>query len=394
MAFASIKVGIISKAEETSQWLRAQVEATRLASVKLTAHEYCSSKTDPLARRFAEAQPDMIIIDLDDAGGGVTCLSVLHAVLPRTWLLVSTSLQDSQFLIEAMRAGAREFLPKPTTPTSLADAFRRFVEEVQQPARTAADGKVYCVAAAKSGSGATTVAVNLATALAEDPQTRVVLIDMGRPLGDAAAYLNLRPKYNITDALAAAERLDSILLESYAHRVGNLAVVAGPEAFHPEPLAGLQELPQLLDVAARTYTHTVVDLPVALDPQELQVFADVCTQFLLVMTPELPSAWRAGRLLRFLEDFNLGDRLRLVLNRTGKEDRMDQSDIQSTLERRVFWRLPNDYAAAMQAIGAGKAVVSLNGSPLSRSCRELAQRISGLSLVPEKRRGLFGLFAA
>jgi pilus assembly protein CpaE len=394
MAFTSIKVGIISKAEETSQRLRAQVEATRLASVKLDANEYCSSKTDPVARRFAEAKPDIIVIDLDDASGGVACLGVLHAVLPRTWLLVSTSLSDSQFLIEAVRAGAREFLPKPITPASLTVAFRRFVEEVQQPSRTVADGKIYCVAPAKSGSGATTVAVNLAMALAEAPDTRVVLIDMGRPLGDAAAYLNLRPKHNITDVLRAVDRLDSMLLGSYTTTAGNLAVVAAPEAFHPGPFAGLEELPRLLDVAARTYTHTVVDLPIAPDPQELQVFADICAQFLLVMTPELPSVWRAGRLLRFLDGFRLNDRLCLVLNRTGKEDPMDQTEIQRTLERQVFWRLPNDYQAVRQAISTGRAVVSLNGSPLSRSCRGLAQRISGLSVAAEKRRGLFGLFAA
>lgn len=392
MAFTNLKVGIISKTEETSQLLRAQVDATRLASVKLDAHEYCSNKSDALARRFAEAKPDIIVIDLEDANGGVACLGVLHSVLPQSWLLVSTSLSDSRFLMEAVRAGAREFLPKPITPERLADAFRRFVAEVQQPAKTVADGKIYCVAPAKSGNGATTVAVNVATALADAPDTRVALIDLSRPLGDAAAYLNLRPKYNVADALGAADRLDSILLQSYANAAGNLSVLGGPDAYHPERFAA-EELPRLLDVAGRTYTHTVIDLPVALDPREMRVFEEVCTQFLLVLTPELPSVWRANRLLRFLDDYNLRDRLRLVLNRSGKEDQMDQSDVQKTLERPVFWRLPNDYQAAMQAISAGKAMVSLNGSSLSRSCRELAQRISGVSRA-EKRRGLFGIFAA
>lgn len=393
MAFTNIKVAIISKAEETSQLLRAQAEATRLATVKLEVNEYCTNKTDAATKQFIEARPDIVILDLQEPALGLLCLSVLHAVLPKAWLLVSTNQTNPQFLIEAVRAGAREFLPKPAIPASLAEAFRRFVDEVQQPARAAADGKIYCVAPAKSGAGATTVAINLATALADAPDTRVALIDLSRPLGDAAAYLNLRPQFSVADALRSADRLDSILLESYANTAAGVAVVAGPEIYHPEPFPGIQELPRLLDVAARTYTHTVLDLPASMEKGELEVLREMATVFLLVLTPELPAVWRADRLLRFLDGFNFGDRLRLVLNRSGKEDQMDQADIRKVLDRPVFWRLPNDYAGAMRALSEGRAAVTLNGSQLARSCREMAQRVSG-TVLAEKRRGLFGLFAA
>ena len=68
---------------------------------------------------------------------------------------------------------------------------------------------------AKHGSGATTVAVNLAGIIAARSGQRTALIDLDRPLGDAAAYLNVKPNFTVSDALAAGPRLDSVLLESY-----------------------------------------------------------------------------------------------------------------------------------------------------------------------------------
>src|SRR2546428_13887325 len=119
-----------------------------------------------------------------------------------------------------MRVGIREVLPRPLTHTALIEAFNRHVSAktraiTNTQTRAKKKGKIYCITSAKQGSGATTVAVNLAGIIAARSGQRTALIDLDRPLGDAAAYLNVKPNFTVSDALSAGQRLESVLLQSY-----------------------------------------------------------------------------------------------------------------------------------------------------------------------------------
>ena len=70
-----------------------------------------------------------------------------------------------QLIVSAMRAGVREYIERPTTTTDLLEAFVRLTSTRRKPGRESSRGKVFTVVNAKGGSGATTVAVNLALAL-------------------------------------------------------------------------------------------------------------------------------------------------------------------------------------------------------------------------------------
>ena len=128
-----------------------------------------------------------------------------HTALPNARLLVTSSVTDPQLIIELMRAGVREFLPSPLTQDSLTSGFQPLHRGEGSYSQAYADrakrGKVYCIMSAKHGSGATTVAVNVAGIIASRSGQRTALIDLDRPLGDAAAYLNVKPNFTVTDAL-------------------------------------------------------------------------------------------------------------------------------------------------------------------------------------------------
>src|SRR5262249_62124053 len=87
--------------------------------------------------------------------------------------------------------------------------------------------KRYSIASAQHGSGATTVAINLAGIIAARSKRKTALIDLDRPLGDVAAYLNVRPNFTVSDALTAGTRLDPVLLESYMQPTHGFHVLPG-----------------------------------------------------------------------------------------------------------------------------------------------------------------------
>ena len=169
--------------------------------------------------------------------------------------------------------------------------MKEIVSEQQSKTR----GKIFAVTSAKGGAGATSVAVNLATTLASTVKTRVAILDLNSPVGDAASYLNLKPQFSLSDALASAPRLDSVLLETFMTKSGGVSLLPGPKQSKSggSPAA----LAKLLRVVSGTYGHTFIDLPSSLEQEMLQIVTDASEAVLVVMTPELPAIWRTHRLI-------------------------------------------------------------------------------------------------
>jgi len=387
-----VTVGILAQSTEGVSSLRSQIRATGLGSVALESTEYCRSRTDQSTRRFLDTAPDIILIDADEAPKAIESAQVLHTAIPAAWILVSTSAADAQTILELVRAGAREFIPRPVTQENLMKALQRHIDERDRQRKNAlsVQGKMYAVCSAKCGSGATTVAINLAAAMAESSKSGVALVDLDLPVGDAAAYLNVTPRFTVSDALGSAPRLDPVLLESYMLHHDGIRLLAGSEDFEAAEAPPAAALTQLLGVVQETYTHSVVDLPVCFDREQVRVVMGMSTAILVVLTPDLPSLRRTDRLLKFMNTFAADEKIRLVVNRSHKNDEITERDIEKALKHPISWRIPNDYRACIEAIHAGKALASTSSKQLARNFRDFSQQLAGTQPA-EKRRGLLSL---
>jgi len=234
------------------------------------------------------------------------------------------------------------------------------------------------------------MAINVAASLAENDNARVALIDLDWPLGDAAVFLNIRPRFTVSDALASAARLDSVLLESYMHRHDRFHVLAGLEDFGNGAVLDTTAVSQLLEAVTQTYTHAVVDLPLSLPRELLQMAMGMSNVIVAVLTPDLPSLRRTERLLRFLAGLDASDKVRLVLNRYRKSDEITDGDIEKSLHQPVAWKVANDYNACMEAINSGRAVQSSSSKHLARDFRNVARQLVGHE-DDGKRKGLLNL---
>ena len=386
----SVTVGILTPSSQFAGTLRAHLKG--LGSIAVEVNEYCRSRTDWQTRRFLEARPDVILIDAEDMSATLGSIRILHTAVPSAWILVCTPAADTEAILNIVRAGARELIPMPVTAEKLAQALHRYAEERDREHKSDASvsGRIYSICSAKRGSGATTMAINVAAALAEDEKFRVALLDLDWPLGDAAAFLNIRPRFTVADALAAAERLDSVLLESYMHKHDRVNVLAGLEEFGTGEMLDTTAVSQLLEVVTQTYTHAVVDLPLSLPRELLQMATSMSSVIVAVLTPDLPSLRRTERLLRFLTSLEAGDKVRLVLNRSRKSDEITDADIEKSLHQPVIGKVANDYYACMEAINSGKAVQSTSSKHLAKDFRSVARYLIGHH-GQEKRRGLLNL---
>ncbi len=107
-------------------------------------------------------QPAVLVLDLRDEPQIPPALPQLKRQHPATGVLLVASKLDPALMLEAMRAGVNEFVTAPVTVAELQAAIKRLMGNWPRLPR-----RGLRFIGAKGGVGATTVAVNIATALAK-----------------------------------------------------------------------------------------------------------------------------------------------------------------------------------------------------------------------------------
>jgi pilus assembly protein CpaE len=341
--------------------------------------------------RLRSAEPQVVLVETLEAQELALAVRLVYQLLPGSWIFAVSEKTDPELIIETVRAGAREFLTKPLDRASLAEALDRYASE-HRPV-FGEEGKVFTVTSAKGGAGSTSIAINLASSVSKFPSAHVALVDLIYPLGDITAYLNLKPKYTLADAVRSVSRLDPVLLETFVSQSGEVSVLAGPGEFGSGPAFSVDTVSKILSVFQQAYSHTIVDASSASDEQLIRLVSEVSEAIVVVLTPEIPALWRTLRLLELMDSHGAGDKLKVVLNRSHKKDEITRKDIEKTLGRDIFWSLPNDYRASIDAINAGKPLVSMNHSGLAGSFKEFTENLTGMEFK-QSRKGLFDFFSS
>src|SRR5882762_5217180 len=305
-----LSVVIVASDSEQRAVLQVLVDGTSVARAVHTCPSYPVAATDPVVRRIQAASPEVILVDIpaDNAALALRAIELLHQELPDSALFAIGSMSQPQVIVNAMRSGAREFIQRPTTTTDLLEAFVRLATAQRKVHREGARGKVFTIVNAKGGSGATTIAVNLALAL-QSAHGNVALVDIAS-LGHAALHLNLKPAFSVADAIRNLHRLDSSLLESFMTRhAGGLQVLAGantPAALEPSTA----EFARLFDMMVSHFRYVVVDASTRLDGAT-RLVCNLSETVLLVAHTDVASLWSAARVLQYVADTGSRERVRL-----------------------------------------------------------------------------------
>jgi pilus assembly protein CpaE len=388
----TIRVAVVSTdgAKALDQAVR---KSTRGALVASTQDD-CASPHSPGIQTLQKVTPEVVIIGTPHARVQLLgTLKALRGALPEARLFVELSGSDMHLVIEAMRAGAGEFLESPVSASDLDEAFDRYLNDSRKPGQIHTRGSLYSIISGKLSSGATTMAINVANSIATATDASTLLIDLDIPLGDAAAYLNLRPQYTVQDALNAASRLDPMLLENFTVKVKNttLNVLGGFRDYTARTAVSPASLEAVLRVSRDTFRYTVVDLSGSIDSDQAVVVARQSEQILIALTPDLPAIWRTEKLLSFLAQHGADENVKLILNRTSRRDDIGERDIERLLSQPVYHALPNDYGACLKAINSGRPLEQEDSRSLHDAIEELALEIAGIQDRKDSK-GLLGMF--
>ena len=263
---------------------------------------------------------------------------------------------DPQTLLETMRSGIREFLSPPFEHQALLDALDRTASLVAQtPPIFETTDSVFAFLPAKAGSGATTIAVNTSLALSKMPDTNVLLADMDLNSGLVGFMLLLNQStYSIVDAAENALELDENLWPKIVSNKDGLDVLPVGK-LSPGFRIEAAQIRHILDYARRHYTSIFVDLSGMMEKYSVEILHESKLIY-LVSTSELPSLHLCREKLSLLRSQDLGDRVRILLNRSQKRGQISLEEMEKLFGMPVHMTFPNDYAGVHAALTAGKQV--------------------------------------
>ena len=341
--------------------------------------------------RLMDRNHDVIIVELDSNPEYALDLVESICGIGAATVMVSSAHADSDLMIRCMRAGAREFLTDPLTPTAMAEALVRASVRrpaIRPPKKTG--GRMLVFFGAKGGTGVTLLASNFAIMLARESGQSTLLIDLDVPLGDAALTLGVAGEYSTVDALQNANRLDSNFLSKLLRKYSpGLSVLAAPGKIVAMD-SNKEAIDRLVRVARQEFDYVVVDSGSRLDLTGTSLFREATTLYLVTQVG-IPELRNSNRLISEFFSKEI-PKLEVVINRYEPSVLgMDEEHISKALTRPARWKVPNDRATALRTQNTASPL-ALNDSPISRVIREMARAACGQSAVPEKKKRLLGIF--
>jgi pilus assembly protein CpaE len=325
--------------------------------------------------------PLLAIVNLDpNPGETLKKIATLPRQFPAVNFFLMSQTVDPSLLMEAMHLGIKEFIPLPMSP----EKFTAALERVAQVHGMGKRARIIHVVPTIGGCGSTTVACNIAAALA--PLGKTVLIDMDLIRGGVASYFDIRCRYTIADVMDAAEKLDKQLLDNALtiHKKSGVAILSRPDLPEDTQRVNQSGLVRLLNMLSRVFDYVVVDSLMSISPMYSSLLQGSETN-LLVMQLNVPSAKNAERFVGALRRMGIDSaKICTVVNRFMKKGNdIEPAEIERSLGIKVSWLIPNDFKNAIAAINFGEPVVlRVPRSEISTSLVQLAGKL--VATTPQK----------
>jgi pilus assembly protein CpaE len=258
---------------------------------------------------------------------------------------------DTAVLTDALRSGVREVVQErdlaglATAVRRQRDIAARLREQVENPEgaeTTSKGGRVVTVFSAKGGCGKTTLATNLAAALADAKKGSVALLDLDLAFGDVAIALQLFPSHTIADAVPIGADLDGPALRSLltSHRSGLQALVAPLEPSAADAI-DTPLVVRIIDLLREDFDYVVIDTPPALDDNVLAAF-DRSDVVALLATLDIPALKNLKLTLETLDLIGFSrDRLKIVMNRSDSKVGLALAEVEKTLKTPIVAQIPS-----------------------------------------------------
>ncbi len=344
-----------------------------------------------------ELEPDIILMDINMPGmDGITATAQITAEVPDSSIIMMSVQGEQEYQRQAMDAGAKNYLIKPFSGEELLQVIKNSLKNkktgraLMPNSELKNQGKLVAVFSTKGGTGKTTIAINLAVALAAKTGLETGIIDADLQFGDVALLLNLMPRSTIADLVQDAAQLDKKNLENYlVHFNHDVKVLAAPLRPEQAETVASRHLAAILKAMRANFAYTVIDTASVVSDSMLTVL-EASDIILVVAALDLPTIKNVKLCLEMLESLGYGnDKIKVVLNKITTDSGMETSEVEESLRYKFAAAVPGDEQVVVSSVNRGVPFVSSHPeTAVARGINDLVYLITGGQEQPAGQSGL------
>ncbi|WP_426433844.1 AAA family ATPase [Bradyrhizobium genosp. P] len=368
----------------TAATARAAAEDRRLAKAHLSVH--MGGIAAAVDTYHKAPTPNVIVLETEPDKDFLGGLDDLAGVCdPGTRVVVLGSPSDVAPYRELVRRGVNDYV---VGPVQVLDIVRSICS-LFSASEAVSVGRLIAVAGAKGGVGASTVAHNVAWAIARDIGLDSVVVDLDLAFGTAGLDYNQDPVQGIANAVFSPERPDTAYMERLLSKCGDhLSLLAAPATLDQVYDFGANAFDAIFDTMRMATSCIVLDVPhqwTAWTKRALVGADDI----LIVAEPDLANMRNAKNMMTMLKASRPNDRPPLYcLNQVGmpKRPEIEVKDFAKTIESQPIATIPFDCRLFGEAANNGQMIAEVSARHrTTKTFLQIAQRLTGRPDLAEQR---------
>ena len=313
-ALPAISIKMFYEREETRAMLDVCARDRRMGRASLDA----TPGGIPAAIAYMRENPTPNLLMIESSAVSGQILEEIDALAEycdeNVQVMVIGAMNDIMLYRQLVSRGVSEYLVPPLQPLQVIRSISNLFADPDAPFV----GKQISVVGAKGGVGASTIAHNLAWALAENAGVNTTLVDLDLSFGTTALDFNQDTAQTVADALLAPERTDDAVIERLlAKATDRLSLFTAPANINQ-----IMDIPDeafniVIEGVRRNVPYMVLDLP-HIWTRWVQSALVASDEVIIVCQPDLASLRNGKNFIDQLKGQRANDHPpRLVINMSG-----------------------------------------------------------------------------
>jgi len=324
--------------------------------------------------------PNVILLETDGRSDVLAGLDQLATVCDSgTRVVVIGRINDVTLYRELVRRGISDYVIAPVTAI---DMVRSICNLFAAPEAKAV-GRIIAVVGAKGGVGASTIAHNIAWAIARDLAMDSVVADLDLAFGTAGLDYNQDPPQGIADAVFSPDRVDTAFMDRLLSKcTDHLSLLAAPATLDRVYDFGEEAFDAIFDTLRSTMPCIVLDVPHQWSGWTKRALLSA-DDILIVAAPDLANLRNTKNIFDLLRGARPNDRAPLYcLNQVGvpKRPEINASEFAKAIETQPIVTIPFDPQMFGGAANNGQMIAEISATHRTTEMfLQIAQRLTGRS---------------
>lgn len=360
------------------------------------------------------SRPDVLLIDVNLPDmNGIQFAEIIRRDHPAIQVIIISQDRFGETVLQALRTGASDFLTHDVSINELTSAIHRAGELATEERRKSlprgevdsigikreiitdysTTGKIITVYSPKGGTGATTVAINLAVAL-RDTESTVALIDGNMQFGDVGILLNEVTNFSILDLVERIYELDKKILDDVMvlHKSSGIHILAAPPRPELAEKVTGNAFTSILEYLREIFDYIIINTSSYITDPCLAAL-DAAEVIILVTTQEISAIRSTHSFLDLWDVMGLRkDRILLTLNRYQKQRTITPEKISERLKMPIPVTIVEDETTVYRSLNLGiPFMVDRGDTAVAKSIQEITEQVN--IKVSKLEPGRFRLFS-